>query len=156
MKREETRKFTECRKIFYRSFITGLVPARIILLGNDMKAGVFMNPRANITIYGLWNGITGGYNNYSYARAMGTQFNELVELIRESDIAHDVDIFFVDLMVDLAPEAYEMVRGLYNLGYRLPYVTINGKPVYYGDIPVWEIYNNAKSYIEYGYIYDYE
>lgn len=113
-----------------------------------------MNPRAKIVIYGLWDGVTGGAYGRSLARTMGSQFNELVEFLKESDIAMDVDINFVDLLVDNAGEAYNFVRGLYNSGYRLPYVVINDKLAYHGTMPVSDIYNETKRYIEYGYIYE--
>lgn len=113
-----------------------------------------MNPRANIKIYGLWDGIAGGAYGKNLARTMGAQFNELVDFIKESDIAMDVDINFIDLLVDHPGEAYSFVRGLYNSGYRFPYVVINDKLTYYGAIPVWDIYNETKRYIEYGYIYE--
>lgn len=113
-----------------------------------------MNPRANIMVYGLWDGVCGGRYGHRHKCSMGRQFNELIALVRESDIAMDVDINFVDLMVDNPEDAQYQISNLLNQGYRLPFVFINGKPAFFGTIPAMEIYNQAKAYIEYGYIYE--
>lgn len=111
-----------------------------------------MNPRANIMVYGLWNGICKG--PYGYGRAMGALFNELLEYIKQSDIWADVDVYFVDLMVNSPGDEYRIIKGLMDAGYKLPYVFINGKPRFFGCIPVWEVYSETKAYLEFGYIYE--
>jgi hypothetical protein len=119
---------------------------------NNLLGGVSMNPRAGIMVYGLWNGICRG--RHGKGRAMGALFNELLEYIKQSDIWADVDVYFVDLMVNTPGEEYRMIKNLMDAGYKLPYVMINGKLKFFGSIPVWETYSEAKRYIEYGYIYE--
>lgn len=115
-----------------------------------------MYPRADIIIFGLWDGVSGSTENYEKGKesvrsaAAGVQFNELVRFLSQSDVAQDVDIKFVDLMVDDPGSYAYMVRKLLNSGFRLPIVMINERIRYTGNIPVYSIYNEVKQITENG------
>lgn len=113
-----------------------------------------MYPRADIIIFGLWDGIMnrrglrGEYGGRPVT--MGNGFNELVNFIRQSDIASDVDIRFVDLMVDEHENYRYAIKRILDSGYKLPLIMINGRFRYAGSIPVFDIYNEAKMINENG------
>ncbi|HBM80692.1 MAG TPA: hypothetical protein DD426_07635, partial [Clostridiaceae bacterium] len=76
-----------------------------------------MNPRANIIVFGLWDGLAGGrskHKKHSHGKTMGYLFNDLVNYLKNSDIGTDVDIKFVDLMVDNMDDYYRTVKMIYD------------------------------------------
>ena len=112
-----------------------------------------MYPKANVMIFGLWDGFS-GYDNNSRKRgkmeSMGAQFNRLIDFIRRSDVAQDVDITFVDLMVDDPGASRDLIDSLLDKGYKLPFVMINERMRYTGDINIRNIYNEVKMIAEDG------
>jgi disulfide oxidoreductase YuzD len=113
-----------------------------------------MYPRANIIVFGLWDGFCGACDNHSRRmnkmETMGTQFNRLANFIRQSDVAQDADVVFVDLLVDDPGVSKNVIDDLLDKGYKLPFVMINDRVRFTGSINITSIYNEAKMIVENG------
>lgn len=113
-----------------------------------------MYPRANIIIFGLWDGYPGGIDGCSRKdgpiETMGAQFNRLVRFIRQSDVAQDADISFIDLMVDNPGSYRKIIDDMLDRGYKLPFIVINDRMRFTGNINIRNIYNEIKIITENG------
>jgi hypothetical protein len=113
-----------------------------------------MESKINVVIFGLKYGMLGGMYNYDKKRkhlsTMGEAFEKLVNYIQHSDVAEEVNIFFIDLVEHDPGNASGEINYMLNMGCKLPFVMINDTMKFYGDIPKDAIYEEIKRNLEDG------
>jgi len=85
----------------------------------------------------------GGACGSTTEKTMGEMYEDLVQFCRESDLAADVQLRFIDLFEDDL-KGYDTAHTMFKNGFALPLVAVNGVVRFYGWISNSMIYDEVR------------
>jgi len=88
----------------------------------------------------------GGSCGSSSEKTMGEMCDELKRFLRQSDLANEVEVQFLDVLEDDL-SGYDTAHMMFKTGYALPLVAIKGKVCFYGGISNSMVYAEIRKMI---------